>query len=183
MLGAAVGQYVTIVRRSECEDSEQPFAIKAARCEFTHVAHSPDTPPAFASPHHESSASAHVYVGAPVGASDGGIVGAFVSPSTVGLDVGDAVGAVGASVGSTVGLDVAQLLGVERGVQKFERGVALRRVVGERGELRLTPPDHPFSLLLRLDPRRDGKGAAAVGVGVATAAAASSFWNSLGDSS
>ena len=108
VLGAAVGQYVTIVRRSECEDSEQPFAIKAARCEFTHVAHSPDTPPAFASPHHESSASAHVYVGAPVGASDGGIVGAFVSPSTVGLDVGDAVGAVGASVGSTVGLDVAQ---------------------------------------------------------------------------
>ena len=108
MLGAAVGQYVTIARRSECEDSEQPFAIKAARCEFTHVAHSPDTPPAFASPHHESSASAHVYVGAPVGASDGGIVGAFVSPSTVGLDVGDAVGAVGASVGSAVGLDVAQ---------------------------------------------------------------------------
>ena len=40
----------------------------------------------------------------------------------------------------SVGLDVAQRLGVERGVQKFERGVALRRVVGERvergGELR-----------------------------------------------
>ena len=38
------------------------------------------------------------------------------------------------------GLDVAQGLGVERGVQKLERGVALRRVVGERveggGELR-----------------------------------------------
>ena len=62
-----------IASRSECLSASQPFAIKAARCEFKQRSHSPDTPPAFASPHHESSASAHVYVGAPVGASDGGI--------------------------------------------------------------------------------------------------------------
>ena len=108
MLAPSVGTSVSRVRMSACDASEQPFAISSTWCEFTHIAHSPDTPPAFASPHHESSASAHVYVGAPVGASDGGIVGAFVSPSTVGLDVGDAVGAIGASVGSTVGRAVAQ---------------------------------------------------------------------------